>query len=399
MKLIFYCSKFPPQPGGAGIDAYHLGLDLSNEGHTVFVVCEHAPGLKKFEQLNENYFVYRAGVPFIKNRGSGIYFIGLCLRIAMKGIRVIIKEKPDLLHCHDTATGIAGLITKLLTRKKTVFKFGGSMTYEYLCNSNKNGWDPAVGESWIWENKLGTASALRFVEKQFYLKFDRIYPIAQYLVDILKKYLHLSDEKLKLIHNGINTDEIVRGRFKTVEDKTRFPKLIYTGVRFVKYKGVHVLIEACKPILEKLDAHLVIAGSGPEEKKLRALAQNHPRIIFKGSLDWQENLRYVRSADVFVLPTLVDKTPSCLMEALSLETPCIASDINGVNELITPGGGLLVESNNPAALGQSISWMLTHPEEAETMGKKGREFMVAQFQWKMTRENIKALYSDLLNRN
>jgi hypothetical protein len=71
VKYIYYCSKFPPQAGGAGIDAYYLGRDLSEEKHQVHVVCEHVPGLNKFEKLNENYFVHRVSVPFIKNRGSG----------------------------------------------------------------------------------------------------------------------------------------------------------------------------------------------------------------------------------------------------------------------------------------------------------------------------------------
>jgi len=397
VKLLFYCSKFPPQAGGAGIDAYHLGKDLSEQGVTVYVVCEHAPELKKFEQLNENYFVHRIKVPLLKNRGSGLYFISLCLGIAWKGIGIIFRYKPNILHCHDTATGIAGLITKWITRKPSVFKFGGSMTYEYLCNANNNGWDPAVGESWAWENSRGMAKVLLAIEKQFYLKFDRIYPIAQYLVDILNRYLNLNNGKVKLIHNGVDTDLIAKNNFKNIKDDLKINKLIFTGIRFVKYKGVHILIEACKPILENLDAHLVIAGNGPEEKNLKRLAGVNSRIVFTGNLSWEKNLNYVKSADVFVLPTLVDKTPSCLMEALALETPCIASDIDGVRELIAPNGGLLVEPNNSQALAAKIVWMLQHPDEAKEMGKVGRQHIISEFQWAKTRENIKSLYNELMS--
>jgi glycosyltransferase involved in cell wall biosynthesis len=109
-------------------------------------------------------------------------------------------------------------------------------------------------------------------------------------------------------------------------------------------------------------------------------------------------MNYVRSADVFVLPTLVDKTPSCLMEALALEVPCIASDIDGVRELITPGGGLLVAANNPHAMAEKITWVLEHPTEAREMGKIGRAFMIAEFQWKKTRESIKQLYWQLMDK-
>jgi glycosyltransferase involved in cell wall biosynthesis len=106
-------------------------------------------------------------------------------------------------------------------------------------------------------------------------------------------------------------------------------------------------------------------------------------------------MNYVRSADVFVLPTLVDKTPSSLMEALAMETPCITSDIDGVRELMTSGGGITVEPNNPGALAEKIVWMLEHPEEAKKMGQKGREFVIDQFQWNKTKEHIKELYIEL----
>lgn len=395
MKFVFYCSKFPPQAGGAGIDAYYLGRDLSEEGHDVHVVCEHAPGLKTYEKLNDRYFVNRVAVPFLKNRGSGLYFISLCIRIALKGIRIIMKEKVDIVHCHDTATGIAGLITKFMTRKLTVFKFGGSMTYEYLCNANKNGWDPAVGERWAWENSTGMASKLLFVEKQFFIRFDKIYPIAQYLVDILKKHLKLPDEKIRLIHNGIDTNAIRRENFADIKGELKIDRFIFSGVRFVKYKGVHILIQACKPILKKMNAHLVLAGEGPEKKALEKLAEGCENIIFTGNLSWEQNMNYVRSADVFVLPTLVDKTPSSLMEALAMETPCITSDIDGVRELVTPGGGITVAPNNPKELAEKIIWVLEHPDEAKKMGQKGREFVIDQFQWNKTKERIKELYTDL----
>ncbi|MBD3289333.1 glycosyltransferase [candidate division KSB1 bacterium] len=395
MRFVFYCSKFPPQPGGAGIDAYYLGRDLSEDGHEVHVVCEHAPGLKKFEKLNDRYSIYRVAVPLIKNRGSGAYFLSLCAGIARRGIRVINKENIDIVHCHDTATGIAGLITKFITRKPTVFKFGGSMTYEYLCNSNMNGWDPAVGESWAWENSTGMAKSVLGIEKQFFIRFDKIYPIAQYLVDILKKHLDLPNGKVKLIHNGIDTKSIRKENFKNIKNDLKINKMIFTGVRFVKYKGVHVLIEACKPILQKLNAHLVIAGDGPERATLKKMAAGCENIIFSGNLSWEDNMNYVRSADVFVLPTLVDKTPSSLMEALAMETPCITSEIDGVRELIAPGCGITVEPNNSDALADKICWVLEHPDEAKKMGKRGREFIINEFRWDLTADKIKELYAEL----
>jgi len=399
VKLLFYCSKFPPLAGGAGIHAYYLGKELSQAGHHVSVVCEHAPGLERYEKINENYTVYRVRVPLLKNRGSGAYFMSLCIGIALKGIKVSLKEKPDILHFHDTATGIAGLITRSVVRNKpTVFNFGGSMTYEYMCNAYDNdGWDPTLGEDYAWQNPRGFAKLLFNVEKQFYFKNDRVYAVAQYQVDMLNSHLGLRPPKARTIHNGIDTAFLQRNNFEDIKPELGYQRMIFVGVRLVKYKAVDVLINACLPILEKYNAHLIVAGDGPEEEKLKKLAGNHPRIKFLGNLSWEKNIQYVRSADLFVLPTLVDKTPNCLMEALSLETPSISSNIDGVKELVPSGCGILIKPNDPEILRQKIEWIFQHPTEAIEMGRNARKFMVEQFDWKNTIERVEIIYKELLN--
>ena len=397
MKILFYCSKFPPIAGGAGTNAHYLGTYLSNKGHQVYIICEHFPGLKKFEKLNENYFIYRVKVPFLKNRGSGKYFIGLCLAIALKGLSLIRTKKPEILHILDTATGIAGLITKTFSKIPGIYLFGGSMTYEYMCNAySEKKWDPARGENYVWENAKGMLKILFTVEKRFFLNNERVYTNAQYLSDMLDQHLGLGYPKVRLIYNGIDTEYLDRKNFEDIKPELKYKRMIYVGVRFVKYKALQVLIQACLPILDELDAYLAIAGDGPEEAYLKEVANNHPRIKFLGNLSWEDNIKYVRSADMFALPTLVDKTPNCVMETLSLETPCITTDIDGVKELVPPGGGILIKPNDVEMLREKIRWVFDHPEEAKEMGRKAREFMIKEFDWRTTCSRIEDTYNEMV---
>ncbi|MFZ5516449.1 MAG: glycosyltransferase family 4 protein [Candidatus Zhuqueibacterota bacterium] len=397
MKVLYYCSKFPPIAGGAGTNAHYLGTYLSEHGHQVYVVCEFFPGLKKYEKINDNYTVYRASVPFIENRGSGLYFLLLCVMIAWRGLRLLIKEKIDVIHILDTATGIAGLITRFFVKKPSVYLFGGSMTYEYMCNAyQENEWDPAKGENYVWENARGFLKFVLFVEKQFFLRNDRIYTNAQYLSDMLEQHLGMVAPKVRLIYNGINTDYLSRANIPDIKTELGYHRMAYVGVRFVKYKALEILIRACAPILEKFDAHLVIAGDGPEKERLLAEASNHPRIDFVGNLSWERNIQYVRSADVFALPTLVDKTPNCVMEALSLETPVITTNIDGVKELVPDGCGILIEPNQVDELQKSIVRVFQHPDAARGMGQKARKFMVQEFDWKTTCDRVLEIYNELV---
>lgn len=397
MKIIIYCSKFPPLAGGAGKSAHYMGQFLNNAGHQVHVVCEHAPDLRAYERIDKNYHIYRVRVPFLKNRSSGIYFLLLCFAIALKGMKISFKIKPDIFHCFDTATAIAGLITKFFIKKPSIYYFGGSMTYEYMCNAdNKNGWDPVLGENYVWQNATGILKILFSIEKKFFLNNDRVYTVAEYLSVMLDQHFRLTFPRVRYIPNGIDTDLLKPENFKNIKSDSGFSKLIYVGVRLVKYKALDVLIAACQPILDEIDAHLIIGGSGPEEQNLKQLANGHPRIKFLGNLSWEQNIEYVRSADLFALPMLVDKTPNCVMEALSLQVPCITSDIEGVKELIPPGGGILIKPNDPELLREKIKWIFDHPNEAKLMGVKARAFMVDHFDWKITCQQVKDIYDELL---
>lgn len=398
MKVIIYCSKFPPLAGGAGKSAHYMGQHLSHNGHQVHVVCEHAPGLKGYEMIGNNYHVHRVQVPFLKNRSSGVYFLLLCLAIAAKGMKMSFNIKPDIFHFFDTATGIAGLITKFFIKKPSIYYFGGSITYEYMCNmDSNNGWDPVLGENHIWKNATGILKIIFNIEKKFFLNNDRVYTVAKYLSDMLDEHFRMKFPRVRYIPNGIDTELLKPENFKNIKPDLGYSNLIYVGVRFVKYKALDILIQACLPILDEIDAHLVIGGSGPEEQTLKQLANGHPRIKFLGNLTWEENIQYVRSADVFVLPTLVDKTPNCVMEALSLKVPCITSDIDGVKELIPPQGGILIKPNDPELLRQKIKWIFENPTEAKFMGSRARDFMVANFDWKTICSNVKSIYDELLD--
>ncbi len=400
MKVIIYCSKFPPLAGGAGKSAHYLCKYLREHGHQVHVICEHAPGLKMEEWIDADYRIYRVRVPFIKNRGSGIYFLLLCFAIAMKGLALSVKIKPDIFHFYDAATGIAGLITKFFVKKPSVYAFGGSMTYEYMCNAGqKNNVQPALGENYVWKHATGMLKLILAVEKRFFFNNDRVYTEAQYLSEMLAQHWQLTSPKVKYIPNGIDTDLLKRENFEDIKAECGYRYLIYVGVRLVKYKGLDVLIEACKPILDEMNAHLVIAGTGPEEEHLKQLAANHARIRFLGNLSWEQNVQYVRSADLFVLPTLVDKTPNCIMEALSLEVPCITSDIDGVRELFPPNGGILIRPNEPMLLRQQICWAFDHPNEIRIMASNARKYMIENYDWKPICAKIEQLYQELLDQH
>jgi glycosyltransferase involved in cell wall biosynthesis len=85
-------------------------------------------------------------------------------------------------------------------------------------------------------------------------------------------------------------------------------------------------------------------------------------------------------------------------EALAVETPVIATDLEGMPELITDGetGGFLVPPRNPEAMGQAILRMLDNPARAQAMARAGRKRVEASFSLAAKLQRTEALYRRLV---
>jgi len=92
-------------------------------------------------------------------------------------------------------------------------------------------------------------------------------------------------------------------------------------------------------------------------------------------------LRLAADLDVFVISSLYEGLGRALTEALGTGRPVVATAVNGVPDLVTPGAtGLLAPPAAPEALAECVCWMLDHPAEARRMGEQGRARVLATFE-------------------
>jgi glycosyltransferase involved in cell wall biosynthesis len=83
----------------------------------------------------------------------------------------------------------------------------------------------------------------------------------------------------------------------------------------------------------------------------------------------------MRRARVFVLPTYSEGLPRVVFEAMATGTTVIATAVSGIPEVIQDGlTGFLVPPGDEEALAKRLRWVLEHPQEAEAMGYRAREF-------------------------
>jgi len=132
--------------------------------------------------------------------------------------------------------------------------------------------------------------------------------------------------------------------------------------------------------LSRHDAHLVVAGQGPERAAVEARAREAgvaDRVHVLGEV---ADIRpIVRGATALLLLSTREGLARSVMEALSLEVPVIASTARGNRELVGDDRGLIFETGDLAALAAALEWVIGHPDDARAMGTRGRAHMVEQY--------------------
>jgi len=166
-------------------------------------------------------------------------------------------------------------------------------------------------------------------------------------------------------------------------------KVILCFGRLVKRKGVHRLIEALPEIRRRVPhATLVIAGDGPERKRLeRQASALGGRVVFAGRVPDEDAPGVYAIADVFALPVVdrwfgleIEGLGVVLLEAAACGTPCVTGRSGGTPEAVIDGEtGFVVDVRDRTQLVEKIAWLLQHPDEAATMGAAGRRHVEATF--------------------
>ena len=101
-------------------------------------------------------------------------------------------------------------------------------------------------------------------------------------------------------------------------------------------------------------ARLTIAGSGPEESRLKELASAlgvAPAVQFAGKLDRDAMAALYRSADLMLNPSLADNMPNSVLESLACGVPVVSTHVGGVPYMVQDGvTALLVPPADPTAM-------------------------------------------------
>lgn len=228
---------------------------------------------------------------------------------------------------------------------------------------------------------------------------DRVITVSDALAKDAVRFLHLSHERIVSIHNGIDLQSL--NDFLVPNARSNHT-ILSTG-RLVWRKGYKYLLDAMrKVLLEYPDSKLLIVGQGEQKKLLQLYAkklQIDKSVVFMGGITRKNLFSLYSTAHVYVQPSIYEPFGITLLEAMSMKTPVVATNVGGIPEIITNGiDGLLVEPRNSLQLANAIIRIFSDSSLSKTLGNNARMKVEKKFTWTAIAKKTIMLYKDLLEK-
>lgn len=191
---------------------------------------------------------------------------------------------------------------------------------------------------------------------------------------------------------------------------------IYVGNGYYALKGLHFLIQALPQLIREYpNLKVYVAGYKPYEgqdkrsflkkgyasylKKLICDLGVEKNIIFTGPLKAQEVADKLAHVNAYVLTSVAENSPNTLGEAMMVGTPCVASYVGGVPDMVRDGEeALLYRNDDPALLAWNIKKIFDNDELALKLSEQGHEKAMMTHDAQKNAEQLMNVYKEILER-
>ncbi len=284
----------------------------------------------------------------------------------LKLYKILKKIKPDVLHSYNLSTIEYQWIAFFTRIKLRVHAEHGRDSYDMLGNVKKY-------------------QILRRAMSPF---IDYFISVSEDLHFWLKNDVNISEKKLSLITNGIDTDYYQRFNDSNKIHNNIDGKFIFGHVsRLHPIKNQEFLLESFELACDNSDHFretciLIIVGDGPDRDKLNEKVAKsdtlRDRVVFTGS---KQNVKdYYNVFDVFVMSSLAEGIPLTLLESMSMATPHLVTSVGGIKEVVEPDiTGISLDEHEKQFLSQKMLALFENKDELNNMASNARRRIVEHY--------------------
>lgn len=169
--------------------------------------------------------------------------------------------------------------------------------------------------------------------------------------------------------------------------------------RLVRRKGQDQLIAVLPMLRGQIgDVTLVVVGSGPDERRIRSLAEGVDGVVFTGAVSREEMRDLIAAADIFAMPARtrgagldVEGLGIVYLEAQACGVPVVVGDSGGAPETVRPDTGVVVSGRSRPELAEALLSLLSDPERRKAMGAAGRGYAKEHWNWEGLGERLRTV--------
>ena len=222
--------------------------------------------------------------------------------------------------------------------------------------------------------------------------------VSDYNLNYLQRTFGSYANSVRRIYNGMDLKKL---SYRKPEN--RKPNIITIG-RLIEKKGLDVLIDACAILAKKdLEFNCSIIGKGDLEPQLQTQInenQLQDKVELAGAIPRREVIESFYNAAVFAAPAIIaqdgnrDGLPTTLLESMALGTPCVATDVTGIPEIITDKvTGLSVEQNDPVGLANALEKLLHNPSLGVLLSENAHKLIELKFDISKNSAKIREIFA------
>jgi starch synthase len=385
--------EYPPDVyGGAGVHVEYLARSLRPLAD-VRVHCFGAPRTPPYDLPGVTAYPDPAG---LAGANAALRTMGVDLEMAAG------CAGTDVVHSHTWYANLAGHVAKLLYGVPHV------VTTHSL--------EPQ--RPWKAEQLGGGYALSSWCEKTAIEAADAIIAVSAGMArDVVTAYPAVDPDRIRVVHNGIDTDEYAPDAGTDVLERLGIdparPSVTFVG-RITRQKGLPYLLRAARTLPPEVQ--LVFLAGAPDTPEIAAevealvdeLRRTRDGVIWVlKMLPKPEVIQILTHTTVFACPSVYEPMGIVNLEAMACETAVVATATGGIPEVVEDGvTGLLVPidqvsdgTGTPldperfvADLADAINELLADPERTATMGRAGRQRAVEHFSWDSIAERTMQVY-------
>ena len=393
MRVALLTREYPPEVyGGAGVHVEYLARELARlEQLTV-----HAWGADRDGVVGHQAWDALAGdAPHL----AALRAMSIDLTMAAR------VSDAEVVHSHTWYANFGGHLAKLI--------------YDIPHVATVHSLEPL--RPWKAEQLGGGYALSSFCERIALENADAVIAVSEGMKrDVLAAYPAVSSDRVRVIYNGIDTDEYRPVSGTDVLERHGVdvgrPLVVFVG-RITRQKGVPYLVEAARSFAE--GAQLVLCAGAPDTPEIEADVERRVERLRaeRGNVIWIDEflpkpdlIQLLSHATVVACPSIYEPLGIVNLEAMACEAAVVATATGGIVEVVQDGvTGLLVpfesapggiEPRDPAGfvagIASRVNSLLADPERAAAMGRAGRARAVESFAWPAIAEETVSVYRSLV---